>query len=215
MLEPRLPSAFDGASPDPLADEVVWERIEIDADHDVADSVGVLAAHVEIIETVLTGVRLTAARLVGFRVADSRWHGVDASGMLVDGAALVRVELIGCRMSGIDLAGSRLTDVRFVDCRMDEANLRMLRGQRVAFEGCDLRGAELIDAQVPGVALVDCDLSGTELSGADLRGGRITGSTVDSVKGASSLREVTIDRLQVLPLGARLLGELGVVVAED
>jgi uncharacterized protein YjbI with pentapeptide repeats len=215
VLEPRLPSAFDGAAPDHLADEVVWERVEIDADHELADSVGAVAAHVEVIETALTGVQLTAGRLSGFRVADSRWEGVDASGLVADGASLVRVELVRCRLSGIDLGGARMTDVRFVECRMDEANLRMLRGERVTFEACDLRGAELIDARLPGASLVDCDLSGADLSGADLSGGRINGSTVDTVKGASSLRGVTIDPLQVLPLGARLLGELGIVVDDD
>ena len=214
MNEPRLPAVFDGAAPDALADEVVWERVQIGAGDEVADVVGVAASHVEIIETAITGARFTSARLLGLRIADGRWTNTDASGLLADGASFVRVELVGCRMSGIDLAGARLTDVRFVDCRLDEANLRMVKGARVRFEGCDLRGAERIDAKLPGAALVDCDLSATELSGVDLSGGRITGSTVDTVKGASSLRGVTIDPLQVLPLGARLLGELDVVVDE-
>ncbi len=211
-MGPRLPAAFDGAAPEMLADEVVWERVVVDADDEVANGIGAVAAHVEIIETALVGAQLTGARLRGLRVSDSRWRGVDASGLIADSASFVRVELVGCRLSGIDLAGARLTDVRFVDCRMDEANLRMVRGDRVAFERCDLRGAELIDARLPGAALVDCDLSATQLSGADLAGGRITGSIVDTVKGASSLRGVTIDPLQVLPLGARLLGELDIVV---
>ncbi|MEM9035438.1 MAG: pentapeptide repeat-containing protein [Actinomycetota bacterium] len=207
MLPPRLPESLVDDEPAPLAEEVVWEGLRVTGDHN-----GVEAAYVELIECLLVDMQLTAARLDRPEMRDCRLERVEASGALLAEARLRRVEMIGCRLSGVDLGAARFVDVRFVDCRLDEVNLRMTKGERVEFEGCDLRGAELNEAELPGTRFLDCDLSGAQLAKADLRGGSIVGSTIDELRGVQQLRGVTIDPMQVIPLGVRLLDELGVIV---
>jgi uncharacterized protein YjbI with pentapeptide repeats len=78
-----------------------------------------------------------------------------------------------------------------------------------------MAGVDLYAAELPGVCIFDSNLTGTELSQASLTGARFHGSTFDDLRGAASLRGVTIDSAQVVPLALQLLSVFAVTVDDD
>jgi uncharacterized protein YjbI with pentapeptide repeats len=155
---------------------------------------------------------LVGASLVGSRFVDTVIQGCDFSGADLESAAMTRVELRGCRLSGARLAQSRMRDVRFVDCQLDAINLRYVQGEFVRFEQCRLVGAEFIGATLRGVAWWDCNLVDADMSQVSLERGQLHGSSLDGLKGASSLVPVAIDDDQAPAFAALLLAMLGVEV---
>lgn len=168
---------------------------------------------------VLMEVHLGPATLVGARLADSRLIdvvvvGADMAGVRFDGSSLTRVEMRDARLTGAQFDQARLRDVRFVRCVLDGANFAMAHGDRVRFEDCRLVGARFTDATFEGVAWWDCDLSDADVS--QVRAGRaqLQGSTIDGLRGASSLAPVAIDRDQFGAFASHVLDALGVSVRD-
>ncbi len=165
----------------------------------------------------LREVRLAGASLVGARIEGSRWidvavTGCDLSGTDLQESALTRVSMRDTRLSGALLALSRWHDVRFEECRLEAANLAMTSSQRVRFERCRLSGADLSGAKFDGVAWWDCDLAETEWTHAQLTRVHLHGSRLDGLRGASSLRPVSVDAEQFVVLADHLMAELGIEV---
>jgi uncharacterized protein YjbI with pentapeptide repeats len=160
----------------------------------------------------LEGVLLTGRTLRRWRLVDCLVVDSDLSGVVLDGCSLTRVEVRDCRLSGLQGAGGRYTDVGFVGCRMDGANLRMTRWERGVFDRCDLADADLGNSRLPGARLLGCDLTGVDLSRCDLTGASLQGSTLDRLRGAESLRGVTLSSDQIVPAGLALFGALGITV---
>lgn len=198
---------LDGPS---LCDETEWSGSQVrgDLSCQVADRVEINSSR--LVETSLVGTELYGVRLV-----DVMMERCDLSGASLQEATLHRVQFTDCRLSAVTLSSSRLHHVRFVDCKMDDANLRMANGDHVAFQRCLLRGADLYASRISYCWLLDSDLSGVELSKADLPGVRLHGSTIDDLRGATSLRGAVIDSSQVLPLARSMLPALGVVVDDE
>lgn len=168
---------------------------------------------------VLRSVSLAGASMVGARLRGSRWVdvslvGCDLAGADLESSAFTRVELRDCRLSGAQLAQGRWRDVHLVDVRLDGANLRQLRGERTCFDRCRLDHAELIDASFEGVAWWDCDLTGADVSHISVARAQLHGSTIDGLRGASSLAPVSIDTAQQPAFAAHVLATLGIVVSE-
>jgi|CXWL01.1.fsa_nt_gi uncharacterized protein YjbI with pentapeptide repeats len=155
---------------------------------------------------------LVGVSLVGSRFIDTVIQGCDFSGADLESAALTRVELRGCRLSGVRLSQGRMRDVRFIDCQLDTINLRHVQGEYVRFEQCRLVGAEFIGATLKGVAWWDCNLVDADVSQVSLERGQLHGSSLDGLKGASSLAPVAIDDDQAPVFAALLLAMLGVEV---
>ena len=152
------------------------------------------------------------ASLVGSRFVDTVILGCDFSGADLESAVMTRVEVRGCRLSGVHLAQGRMRDVRFVDCQLDAINLRDVQGEFVRFEQCRLVGAEFIGATLKGVAWWDCNLADADMSQVSLERGQLHGSSLDGLKGASSLVPVAIDDDQAPVFASHLLAMLGVEV---
>jgi hypothetical protein len=184
--------------------------------------------HVELVGTLpdafdepllFTEVRLNGASLVGGRLEGSRLVDVfvtacDLSGVDLLESSLTRVDIADCRLSGAQLAQTRLRDVRFVDSRLDGSNLAMMVAERVRFERCRMQAADFRAAKFEGVAWWDCDLSDTEFSQVQVGRAQLHGSTIDGLRGATSMAPVTIDSDQFPAFAAHLLASLGVVVGE-
>jgi uncharacterized protein YjbI with pentapeptide repeats len=155
---------------------------------------------------------LVGASLVGSRFVDAVIHGCDFTGADLEGAALTRVEFRECRLSGARLAQVRMRDVRFIDCRLDAVNLRQAQGEFVRFEQCRLVGAEFIGAVLEGVAWWDCDLTDADVSQVSVQRGQLHGSSLNGLRGATSLVPVAIDSDQAPAFASLLLATLGVEV---
>ena len=165
----------------------------------------------------LREVRMTGASLIGARLEGSRWIDVevascDLSGADLQQSALTRVSLRDTRLSGCQFAGSRWHDVRFEECRLETVNLATAVSQRVRFERCRMAGADLRSATFEGVAWWDCDLTDAECTHVKLARAQLHGSTITGLRGASSLRPVSVDAEQFAALADHLLAELGIEV---
>ena len=112
------------------------------------------------------------------------------------------------------VAASRWHDVRFEECRLETVNLAMAVSQRVRFERCRMAGADLRSSAFDGVAWWDCDLTDAEVTHVKLVRANLHGSTIDGLRGASSLRPVSVDAQQFTVLAEHLLAELGIDVTE-
>jgi uncharacterized protein YjbI with pentapeptide repeats len=208
---PRLDAAAlvarqgDGLEPHDLLEEVRWEG---------ASPVRGVAG-VEIVRSRLVGVRLTGLELVDLRLLDAVLVECELSGAVLTAARAERVVFTRCRMAGLVAAELQAEDVRFDGCQMDQAWLRASRLDRCELVDCDLRGADLYDARVTRSAFRRCDLTEVDVSGSDFEGVSLHGSTVDRLKGAASLRGLTIGSDQLVPLALPILAAQRIQVDDD
>lgn len=193
-----------------LEDHATYERREVSGaatDREIAG--------VELVHCRLDRVQLVGTRARGLRLVDTLIAGSDLSGAILERAQLRRVELRSCRLLGLHLPAAELSDVRFVDCRLDDSVLRSSRGQRVVFEDCSLRGVDLRDAELAQSSFYGCDLDRAELHDARLPEGRFHGSELVGLRGVASLRDVTIDSSQILPLALAMYSSLRIHIDDE
>lgn len=195
-----------------IADDTHWDDVSVTGD--VGDEGPVSAPCVQISGSRFTDVRFTGAVLSEARLRDCVFERCELSGAMLDEAAIDRCEFVDCQLAGVVLAGSRLRHVRFDRCRMGGASLRLAAASPVWFADCDLTDADLYRAQMAGVGLVDCLLDGADVSQADLSGGVLFGSDLSGLVGGASIRDVSIDATQVLPLAVQVFAALGVTIVD-
>jgi uncharacterized protein YjbI with pentapeptide repeats len=75
--------------------------------------------------------------------------------------------------------------------------------------------ADFSSAALPGARFIGCDLTGVELSKAVLTGASLQWSTLAGLRGAESLRGVTISSDQVVPAALAVLGAMGVTIDDE
>jgi uncharacterized protein YjbI with pentapeptide repeats len=170
---------------------------------------------VDLLHCRLESVELTSVRWRGIRMADVVIVDSDLSGAVFERAELRRVELRSCRQLGLHLPAVELHDVRFVGCRLDDSVLRSARGEHVVFEDCSMRGVDLRATELARSSFFGCDLDRAELHDARLVDGRFHGSEVGGLRGAASLRDLTIDSSQILPLALAMYSSLRIHVDDE
>jgi uncharacterized protein YjbI with pentapeptide repeats len=200
----RTARAGDDLDPHEMVEEVDWEG-------------GAPAAvpGVEIERSCLFGLQLTGLELAGWRLLDVVLVDCELSGAVLSDARFERVVFTRCRMSGLVAAELQAEDVRFEGCKMDQAWLRAAVLDRCELVDCDLRGGDLYGARVTRSALRRCDLTEVDVTGSELEAVSLHGSTVDRLKGAASLRGLTIGSDQLVPLALPILAAQGIVVDDD
>ena len=195
----------DALAPHELLEDVRWEG--------GAPEVGVPG--VEIVRSWLVGIRLTGLELVDLRLLDVVLVDCELSGAVLVGARFERAVFTRCRMSGVVAAELQAEDVRFDGCQMDQAWLRASRLDRNEVVDCDLRGADLYDARVTRSAFRRCDLTELDVHGSDFEAVSLHGSTIDRLKGAEALHDVTIGSDQLVPLALPVLAAQRIRVDDD
>jgi uncharacterized protein YjbI with pentapeptide repeats len=159
---------------------------------------------------VLTGSRLLRATFVDCVVADS-----DLSGAVFDDCRFDRVEFRHSRLSGMQAHGSRFVDVALLDCKADGANFRMTGWERAELRDTCLAESDFYGAKLRASRIHGCDLTQVELSKCDLTGSQLQRSQLDGIRGADSLRGVTIGTDQVVPAALALFTAFGITVDDD
>lgn len=202
---PLTDRAGDEVHPDELIEEVRWVGGEPPA----------WPTGVEIERSVLSGLRLTGLDLAELVLLDVVLDACELSGATCSDARWERVVFRRCRMSGLVASGLRGTDLRFDGCKLDEAWLRSASLDRCELVDCDLSGADLYGARVTRSALRRCDLSDVEVSASEMAQVTLHGSTVDRLKGAESLRDLSIGSDQVVPMALPILGAMRIRVDDD
>lgn len=198
-------------APDELVDDDVWSMVLATADY-----VGQRAEGLEMGDAVVRGGRWSGVVLEGLRAFDVTFEDCDLSGFsLLEDSVLQNVTFSRCRLTGATLAGARLRDVRFDGCTLQDANLRMCDAERVAADDGVFVGADLYAAKLADVRLRGCDLRGSDWTKATLNAVDLRGSRLEDIRGADSLRGVTIDSSQVVPLAYSLSVALGLTIADE
>jgi uncharacterized protein YjbI with pentapeptide repeats len=207
--------------PPRLPEEPSGKVTELDGEVDLTDTVvsGDLSG-CELIEPVFSECRfehgiLTGSTLRYGRFVDCVISDCDLSGTILDECAFTRVEFRSCRASGLQAPHARLIDVGFSHCKLQGANFRRTVWERAELSACDLREADLYEAQMPGSRILNSDLSQLELTKADLTGSRLAGSNLDGLRGAGSLRKITITSDEMIPMALAIFKSLRITVTDE
>lgn len=158
----------------------------------------------------LTGSTLHHGRLVDCVISDS-----DLSGAVLQECSLTRVEFRSCRLSGLQAPRDRFVDVGFFSSKMDGANFRMSIWERAELLDCDLADSDFYESTMPASRILRCDLSRVDFSKCNLGDSRLLGSTLDDIRGAGTLRKVTIGSDQIIPAALALFKAFGIIVNDD
>lgn len=206
---PGTPPRWDPA-PAVAEDEAVWDGVRAGAEVEVPARV----ADLDLRECVWAGADLSGRELTGFRARDTRFEHCDLSGAVLDDAVLRRVTFTDCRLTGASFAGARLDDVRITDSSADLTGFRMATAAYLLVENTTLHAADFYSCTASGCAFLGCDLGEASFHEARMAGTRLHGSRLDDVRGVMSLAGTRISPEQLVPLGAALLGVLGIEVTE-
>lgn len=191
-------------------DEAVWDGVDAGADVEVPPHV----ADLDLRECRWTGADLRGRELTGFRARDTRFEHCDLSGAVLDDAVLRRVTFTDCRLTGASFAGAQLDDVRITDSSADLTGFRMAKGTFLLVENTSMHAADFYSFTASECAFLGCDLGEAAFHEAQLEGTRLHGSTLDDVRGAMFLRGTRISPEQLVPVGAVLIGALGIQITD-
>jgi uncharacterized protein YjbI with pentapeptide repeats len=207
---PRLPSVLNSGTDPVLCDDAEWSDLEVRGDFSSQSAEAVEVSACRLAASSFTGVDLHRVRLT-----DALFVDCELSGAAFHEAVFTRVEFVQCRMLGVGLAQARLRHIRFVECRLDGADFRMSDGDSLLFDRCSLVGADFYAAGLGHVRIFDSDLTDVEFSKATFRDGRLHGSKLDRLRGASNLRNVTIDSAQIVSMAYQVFGSVGIHIDDE
>jgi uncharacterized protein YjbI with pentapeptide repeats len=204
-----------------LADKQRSKVSELHGDVDLNDAaVSGDFSGCELIEPVFSECHFEQAMFTGgilryARFVDCVMTNSDLSGTTLEDCSMSRVEFRSCRAPGLQAPRARFIDVGFCDCKLEGANFRMTVWERAELSGCDLREADLYEANMRGSRILNSDLTQLEFSKALLAGSRLAGSSLDGIRGAGSLRGITITSDQVIPVAMALFRSLRITVTDE
>lgn len=136
------------------------------------------------------------ARLVGCDLANVRAHRI----------ALVRVELVDCRLTGFCATALDWQDVMIQNGDLRYAQFQGGTFRNCEFDGCNLQDADLQEADLTGSLFRSCNLARADLHRAKLQNTDFRQSELDGMLvGLSDLQGAIVDPSQAMIL-ARLLG---------
>src|SRR5581483_5819033 len=209
---PRLPEQLEPMDAPPLEDDALWDGATVTGVVEVPDGKAEL---VEITGCHLQGVQLTGCELERLSLVDVIFDDCELSGALLLEARLRRVQFNRCRMSGFVMTRAVAEHVAFTDCKLDAANFRMSSWEPALWLRCELPSADFGGSAIKGGRLLGCNLSRVDMTGAKFERVYLHGSDLTELKGADSLRGVTIGIDQVVPLAGPVFSALGISVAGD
>ncbi|WP_329090651.1 MULTISPECIES: pentapeptide repeat-containing protein [unclassified Streptosporangium] len=164
----------------------------------------------------ITGLRTQRTRFRNLRLSSVELSGCDLSSLHWADSKLSRVTFTDCRFMGAVVEDLTLENVLFENCRLDYATFVRLRAAGpVIFSECSLREATFTVADF-GAALFDaCDLRLTSFDGGKYRDCDLRGNDLSGIRGVGALKQIVIDRPQLLQLAQALAAELDVTYGED
>lgn len=208
---PDLPDRLDRAPEEPEAG-VGWSGMRLTSATLIPDA----ARGLGLTECRCEGVDFKGRRLEGLRCRDAVFFDCDLAGALLTGADLSRVRFVDCRLTGTVFAEAELADVTIEGGTANLANFSYATVSCLWASRTSLTEADFYRAQLRSVALTDSDLTSANFDAATVSGLSLHGSALDGIGGAGAFTgaEVTIDPHQLVTLGAAVLADMGVKVAE-
>ena len=124
---------------------------------------------------------------------------------------LTRARFDGCKLLGARFADLTSSSVVFTDGKLDYAVFDRVRASGpVVFVRCSLREAVFTGCNLAGCLFDECDLSAAEFGPGHYRGCDLRGNDLSAIRGAHHLKNIVLDRVQVLQLAEALVADLGV-----
>jgi uncharacterized protein YjbI with pentapeptide repeats len=156
--------------------------------------------------SVLERVQLAGGKFGSAIWRDVRLIGCDLSNLHAHRIALVRVELIDCRLTGFGATALDWQDVLIQEGDLRYSRFRGGTFRTCEFSGCNWQDADLQEADLTGSIFRSCnlaraDLRGTKLQKTDFRKSEVEGMLV----GKDDLQGAIVDPGQAM-IFARLLG---------
>jgi uncharacterized protein YjbI with pentapeptide repeats len=109
-----------------------------------------------------------------------------------------------------------LDNVVFTDCKLDYAMLEQVRASGpVLFVRCSLREAVFTGCSLAHCLFDECDLAAAAFGPGNYRACDLRGNDLSAISGAHHLKNVVLDRVQLLQLAEALSAELGVNFGDD
>ena len=154
----------------------------------------------------ITGVRIHSVEFTGCELSSLRWTGGKIS----------RVRFDTCKLLGARFEGVTLEHVVFTDCKLDYATFDQIRATGpVLFVRCSLREAEFTGCNLDGSLFDDCHLHLTDFGRGSYRGCDLRCNDLSTLVGTGHLKQVIIDRAQVMQLAEALAAELDVTFDDE
>ncbi|MFE7115133.1 pentapeptide repeat-containing protein [Streptomyces sp. NPDC057654] len=164
----------------------------------------------------VTGLKAQRTRLDELRVDSVEFTGCDLASLLWANSKVSRAVFRDCKLMGAALEDLTLDNVLFENCKLDYSSLTRIRAVGpVIFSQCTLREATFAAADLSAALLDGCDLRQAEFDGGNYRGLDLRGNDLSQLRGVTSLKQVTIDRVQTLQLAEALAAALDVTYGEE
>lgn len=168
-----------------------------------------------IVGTAFVGTSLSGSVWEGAAVTSVSFQRVDLSSARMQGCELERVHFVGCKLSGLHLSDSSIDHVIFENCRLDYATLERVRAAGpVAFVNCTLQEASITACSWTQAAISESRIAGAEFDQCDLRGADFRSTSLEAVRGVSSLRGIRITASQLADLTAAFVADLGMTIED-
>jgi uncharacterized protein YjbI with pentapeptide repeats len=126
-----------------------------------------------------------------------------------------RLVFRNCRMSGVQMNEGVLKDVVFEDCKLDISNFRYAKLNKVKFARCNLESADFLGCEVTTASMEGCNLAEAHFSQCKVKELDLRGSELMDMKGLMSLKNTTINQVQLIGLAPQLASEIGLIVEND
>jgi uncharacterized protein YjbI with pentapeptide repeats len=155
--------------------------------------------------------RAERASMTALDVRSAEFTGCELGSLRWTGGKLARGRFDGCKLLGARFADVTMNGVVFTDCKLDYAVFDQVRaGGPVLFARCSLREAVFTGCHLAGCLFDECDLFAAEFGPGTYRGCDLRGNDLSAISGTHHLKNVVLDRVQVLQLADALSAELGV-----
>jgi uncharacterized protein YjbI with pentapeptide repeats len=136
-------------------------------------------------ELILSGAKLTGARMEGAYLREARIEGADFSDAWMEGANLIDARMEGAdlrdaRMEGANLIAARMEGANLYAARMEGANLYEARMEGATLRSARMEGANLYEARMEGANLIAARMEGADLDSARMEGAYLYFARMDS-----------------------------------
>lgn len=212
LNQPKLTkAALEPADIGQLQPEASLEQVSISH----ADASNKQLNNLSLDEVVFERVLLIEARLEKFSLSDGELKACDLSAARCSESSLIRVHIVGGRMTGVDFSRSTIKDVVFEDCKIDMANFRFAKLTRVQFINCQLNETDFQAAELNDVEFQASHLEKTEFGQCKIKNVDVRSSELVDIRGWQFLRGLKIDSTQLVTVAPQLALELGLKVVEE
>jgi uncharacterized protein YjbI with pentapeptide repeats len=213
----KKPAPFKRDEPDlPVELEPTGEPCELFGESDV---VAIQERHLQDLERTnlevstfrIEGSVLERVQLAGGQFGSAVWKdvrlvGCDLANIRAHRIALVRVELIDCRLTGFSATALDCQDVLIQNGDVRYSQFQGGKFRTCEFDGCNWQEADLRNADLSGSVFRSCNLARADFNGAKLQNTDFRKSEVEGMlAGMNDLRGAIVDPVQAMVF-ARLLG---------